>query len=382
MRLIRYYLFILSALGQWCILYKVSAVWTSFDLVRPFKGWGSNGTTPFIKISNEIPGLNLSAGDNFGYSIANIGDLNGDGNDDIAVGAIGQSVSYDGGITQQINAGGLYILFLGDYGNVLNVTYINPFHNNGPKIYAGDQFGYSVANIGDVDGDGVTDIAVGAPGYIYSSVYILFLHPNGTVKHSQLIRGLYNGNIPATYNNTLYNTTTSYYSNSSYQPNGPPIQYGSRFGTALTTLGDLNHDGIPDLAVSAVGFNGKNRVYFLYLNHHGLVLNYFEFGPNYHGGPSDISEAFSSFGSSMMMIPPVGIDNLPALAIGAPLINAAGSLNINSGLVVMNFLNDHVVSINHTVTLDEYSSIAKYGVAKTQLPFKVCCYLIAILSYV
>ena len=57
-----------------------------------------------------------------------------------------------------------------------------------------DQFGWSACSLGDLDGDGVTDLAVGAlgdsAGGVYSgAVYVLFLNSNGTVKSSQKIAG-------------------------------------------------------------------------------------------------------------------------------------------------------------------------------------------------
>src|SRR6185503_6328185 len=53
-----------------------------------------------------------------------------------------------------------------------------------------DQFGRSIVNLGDLDGDGVTDLLVGAHtdddgGLDKGSVYILFLNTNGSVKHWQ-----------------------------------------------------------------------------------------------------------------------------------------------------------------------------------------------------
>ncbi len=55
-----------------------------------------------------------------------------------------------------------------------------------------DEFGRSVTAPGDLDGDGVTDIAVGAPlddtgGSNRGAVHVLFLNSDGTVKSSQKI---------------------------------------------------------------------------------------------------------------------------------------------------------------------------------------------------
>ena len=55
-----------------------------------------------------------------------------------------------------------------------------------------EQFGYTISSIGDLNGDGVNDIAVGAyhdddGGYNTGAVYILFLNSDGTVKSHQKI---------------------------------------------------------------------------------------------------------------------------------------------------------------------------------------------------
>ena len=47
-------------------------------------------------------------------------------------------------------------------GSVSSTVEINSGTANGPELIDGDYYGYSVANIGDLDGDGVNDLAVGA----------------------------------------------------------------------------------------------------------------------------------------------------------------------------------------------------------------------------
>ena len=64
--------------------------------------------------------------------------------------------------------------------------------NGGPALSNNDLFGVSVATLGDLDGDGVTDLAVGAHfddtnGADRGAVHILFMNTDGTVKNSQKI---------------------------------------------------------------------------------------------------------------------------------------------------------------------------------------------------
>ena len=71
---------------------------------------------------------------------------------------------------------------------------INDSTTNGPELGDEDRFGDSVANIGDLDGDGVNDLAVGAPNddtksdgtyggrnWDAGGAYIIFMNTDGSV---------------------------------------------------------------------------------------------------------------------------------------------------------------------------------------------------------
>jgi hypothetical protein len=96
--------------------------------------------------------------DEFGRAIANLGDLDGNGVVDLAVGAIGDD---DGGVDQK---GAVWILFMQADGTSCAEQKISDTQGNFQGIIAGgDLFGFALATLGDLDGDGVTDIAVGTP---------------------------------------------------------------------------------------------------------------------------------------------------------------------------------------------------------------------------
>ena len=91
-----------------------------------------------------------------GYSVAYLGDLNGDTIADILV---GNNASDDGGT----NKGSAWVLFLNNDGTVKAHQKISSTQGNFSGILDnGDYFGSSVTNIGDLDGDLITDVAVGA----------------------------------------------------------------------------------------------------------------------------------------------------------------------------------------------------------------------------
>lgn len=185
-------------------------------------------------------------------------------------------------------SGAVYILLMTPEGNVKNHSKISLQDGNGPRTYSKDYFGWSITYLKDLDGDGVGDIAVGAPGYVVSAVHILYMTRDCTVKSSVLIRGIFTGNQA----NVNY----------SYIPNGPPISYLSKFGTSLAMIEDLNLDGVQDLAVGSVDqSSGDDKVYILFLHRNGTVKSYSTIGNGIGGGPI-LRISFSSFGSSLAYI--------------------------------------------------------------------------------
>ncbi|MDB5388337.1 MAG: hemagglutinin/hemolysin-related protein, partial [Planctomycetaceae bacterium] len=86
-----------------------------------------------------------------------LADLDGDGVTDLAVGATGDGTGGTG-------RGAVHVLLLNSNGTVKSDLKIASSTNGGPALNNGDSFGSSLASLGDVNGDGVVDLAVGAPG--------------------------------------------------------------------------------------------------------------------------------------------------------------------------------------------------------------------------
>ena len=111
------------------------------------------------KISHTEGGFTgtLNDLDEFGSSVAHLGDLDGDGVSDIAVGAPGDD---DGGALR----GAVWVLFLNTDGTVKSHQKISSTEGGFTGTLLGNNnFGGSLAAMGDMDGDGVGDLAVGAP---------------------------------------------------------------------------------------------------------------------------------------------------------------------------------------------------------------------------
>ena len=193
--------------------------------------------------------------DEFGGAVANLGDLDGDGASVVAlaVGAIGDGT----------NRGAVYILFLNAGGSVISSQKINGTVGGFTGMLADDdEFGGSLAFLGDLDGAGpsVAALAVGTGfdddgGADRGAVYILFLRDNGTV--------LSNQKISDTAGNFL-----------------EPLGDLDEFGGSVAGLGDLDGAGA-SVAALAVGAGGdddggsdRGALYVLFLASTGNVLSY------------------------------------------------------------------------------------------------------------
>ncbi|HOX42377.1 MAG TPA: VCBS repeat-containing protein [Myxococcota bacterium] len=172
---------------------------------------GGLSPSPDVALDNPAD----QAGGSFGASVSSAGDVNGDGYADVVVGAIFQD-------HPAIDEGGAYVF----HGSAAGLSSNPDAALDNPGDQAGGLFGMGVSSAGDVNGDGYSDLVVGASGQDNpetdeGGAYVFYGSPIG---------------IPATPGAALDN---------------PADQAGGSFGAALSSAGDLNGDGYADVVVGA-----------------------------------------------------------------------------------------------------------------------------------
>jgi len=171
----------------------------------------------------------VSAGDYSGSSVSAAGDINGDGIDDLVIGApYADSNGTDSGAT--------YVIFGNTLGlpNPLNLSSLNG--TNGFKINgvnAGDYSGFSVSAAGDINGDGIDDLIIGAP----------YADPNGNYSGASYVVFGRTSAFTSPLNLSSLNGTNGFVING--------VAEYDHSGTSVSAAGDINGDGIDDLLIGA-----------------------------------------------------------------------------------------------------------------------------------
>jgi len=148
-----------------------------------------------------------AASDELGYAVSGAGDVDCDGFDDLIVGS--RSANPNG----IVRAGSAFV-FSGATGGQL-------FRFDGQAFQ--DNLGYSVAAAGDLNGDGASDLLVGAP----------FANPNGLTFAGSVF--IFSGSTGAQLGRL------------------DGLAAGDKLGLSVSGAGDVNGDGVPDLIVGAPG---------------------------------------------------------------------------------------------------------------------------------
>ncbi len=168
--------------------------------------------------------------DSVGYSVSGVGDINGDGIDDMVVGALGDD-------TNGANAGATYVVFgrstpFSAIEPLANLDGTDGFRLEGVASY--DLSGSSVSNAGDVNGDGIDDLIIGAPG-TYGDTGKAFVVFGQTAV------------FPAVLQLSALDGTNGFRFDGAFDA----VYGGSNTGASVAAAGDVNGDGFDDVIIGA-----------------------------------------------------------------------------------------------------------------------------------
>ncbi|HTF90923.1 MAG TPA: integrin alpha [Planctomycetota bacterium] len=222
-------------------------------------------------------------------SLASLGDLDGDGMPELGIGAP----------VAQGHCGAVWILFLRRDGALRKCVELASMS---ALVAAGVQkdvgLGESLAPLGDLDGDGTTELAIGmGPEFRYSlsherSIFIASIGKDGFVPRARRIDGDAEGFGES----------------------------GNWLGESLASLGDVNGDGVADLAIGISddtdGGEVRGAVWIAFLAPDGSVREKHKVS-EWEGGFTGVLRDWSRFGMSLAGPGDVDGDGVPDLLVGA-----------------------------------------------------------------
>ena len=240
-----------------------------------------------------INGINMESGSEFGYIVSSAGDVNDDGYDDIMIGA----PLYDGRGFSDIGA---VFLYHGSPSRLPLVSTILDADQTLQGIQNFELFGYSISELGDVNGDGYDDILIGAPLYSNGEinegrVAIYFGHDYLGLSTNYIIEGgqdYANLGISIAGVKDINGDRANDYSISATKFDNGEIDEGrilifhgymdvdwavesnqinSYFGFSVSSAGDVNADGASDVIISALLYSSLSS----FLIDEGGVFSYY-----------------------------------------------------------------------------------------------------------
>ncbi len=232
---------------------EAGAVWAFFLNRQGQVASSSNlGSSPILLEAEPVERKSL------GRALANLGDVDGDGRIELAIGAELRASAHDP--TGRA-------VFIASVNREGQVTRALPSETRDDTFERGMRFSPAMASLGDLDGDGVSELAIGAPDD-GAAIWITFMLVDGRARDRQLICFSEGGFVG-------------------------DLAESSGFGRSLCAPGDLDGDSVPDLLVGSA-----EGVWTLLLASDGTVKRHRKL----EDGPRDIADA-THFGDSLTLMP-------------------------------------------------------------------------------
>ena len=246
------------------------------EIVNVGRAYVFSGQDGTVLLTLDVPGPEENA--RAGLSVVSLGDINADGKPDFVIGAPGKNIGV--GEAGKTDVGVAYF-YSGADGSLIRTL-------SDPDSTVDARFGYAIANAGDVDGDGVSDALIGAPGKAQVFVF------SGKT-----------GFLLFTIASPFQEKTNS-------------------FGYAVAGGRDLDGDGKPDFVVGSPLMKDSQGGAFIFKGKNGRLLRNLRVTS---------PRKFARMGASIAVIDDVTGDGQADIMVGIPEQDVNGLINAGETLI-------------------------------------------------